>query len=183
MKDSVLGSGSGYREGAESPRTRHRKLTHSPQPSPPGLHRNPGSRTQVATDTLSDSVFSTQKGQGPQPEKDPAPPKDRGHRYREAAEPQGSYQGPPSPLQEERQLLLENLIGGPHVLGTVLHQVLAQATGRRWVGSHPTAIARSQGQVWQLYSLGSARVCHAHLPRPPSSTVPGSSHGRPSCYP
>lgn len=31
-----------------------------------------------------------------------------------------------SPLQEEWQLLLENLIGGPHITGTVLHQILAQ---------------------------------------------------------
>ena len=66
--------------------------------------------------------------------------------------PRGSQGGTPSPLQEEWKLLLENLIGGPHVLGTVLHQVLAQATGRRRVGSHPTTAAGAQGQVWQLPS-------------------------------
>lgn len=110
----------------------HTRLQHSPQPSSPGRRWPPLDRVapsflprkaKASSLRTQHHLMTVGPGTG------------------NPLTPRGSHRGSPSPLQEEWELLLENLIGGPHVPGTVLHQVLARATGRRWVGSHPTTTA------------------------------------------
>lgn len=133
----------------------HARLQHSPQPSSPGPRWPPLDRGAPS--------FLPRKAKAPSLRRTQHDLMTVGPGTGNPLTPRGS----PSPLQEEWELLLENLIGGPHVPGTVLHQVLARATGRRWVGSHPTTTASLRVRSGSSIPRVRLGVCHSPPPRAP----------------
>lgn len=76
-----------------------------------------------------------------------------------------------SPLHEERELLLEHLMGGLDITGTVGHQVLRAQAGEGRESSHPCASAGQSAVGWSQL--------HAHKGQQNGNDPISSSHPTP----